>query len=132
MAKFTCLDMLFYSFSTSVLAGSSWLCGPWIGCLLHCFGYPCSVVLGLLRSCNWVVVVVVAGRTLLIRALLHTLDSALQLTWIQWLPAISEMFCSLALDDLKLFSRRHRHNAYDMVHLGYPRVMDCTLSMLLA
>jgi hypothetical protein len=63
---------------------------------------------------------------LLIRVLLHTHDSVLRLACIQWLPTISGMFCSLALDDLKHFFCRHRHNAYNMVHLGYPRVMDCT------
>jgi hypothetical protein len=90
---------------------------------MHCFGYPSLVVLGLLHRCSWVSVVVVACRTLLIWVLLHTLDSALWLAWIQWLPAISRMFCSLALDYLKLFFHQHRHNAYDMVRLGYPWVM---------
>jgi hypothetical protein len=118
--------------STSVLARSSRLCSPLIGCILHCFGYLSSVVLGLLRCCGWAAVVAVARHMLLIRALLHTLGSSLRLAWIQWVPTISRMLCSLALDDLKLFFCQHRCNAYEMIRLGYPRVMGCTLSMFLA
>jgi hypothetical protein len=39
---------------------------------------------------------------------------------------------SPSLNDLKLSFHRHRRNAYDMVHLGYPRVIDCSLSTILA
>jgi hypothetical protein len=53
----------------------------------------------------------------------YAIDPGVPLAWIQWLLVTSKMFCSLALDDLKLFFRRCRHSAYDMVCSEYLWVM---------
>jgi hypothetical protein len=89
------------------------------------------VVLGLLRRCGWASVVVVTHRMLLIWALLRTRDYVHHFAWIQWLPVVSGMFGSLSLDDLKLFFRRCKRNACDMVCSGYPRVTDYNPLMFL-
>jgi hypothetical protein len=71
MARFTCLDMLRYSFFLTLgLEGSLQLCGLLTGYIPRCSGYPYLVVLGLLCRRDWGMVVGVARRTLSILALL--------------------------------------------------------------
>jgi hypothetical protein len=131
IARFTCLDILLCSFFDFGTVGSLRLYDLWTECVRHCFGYSSLVVIGLLHH-RWQAMVVAVRCIRLIHVPLHTFGSVPLFAWIWQPPVIWGRCDNLASDGLKLFSHQHRRNAYNRVRLGYPRVIDCSLSTFLA